>query len=167
MTVRTSEGQELVPVEKLQVGQEVATMDDDGRHVWTKVVLSSREIATSPFRRVLTRGSPLNLTITEEHMSPRLARASESSFARFDAVMAKDLTVGDWVPMLKQSGVVEVDIVSVEHMRLQYKNVLATGRATVLANGFLTTSVCEGAPIGQNMSHLVKEWQHKDQAFIL
>merc|ERR1719210_2640290 len=166
MTVRADEGHELVPVENLRPGQEVETMDG-GRPIWTKVVFNIRVPATSAFMRIAARQAPHNLTITEEHMSPRLARADVSSFARFDAVMGKDLAVGDWVPVMRQKDIVEADIMSVERIQLPYKNIPETAMATVVANGFLTTTVCEQSPVGQNMSHLVEEWRRTHSALIM
>jgi hypothetical protein len=99
-------------------------------------------------------------------MTPRLARADVSSLARYDAVRGKDLAVADWVPMIRQKDIVVADIISVERIQLPYKNELHTEMATVVANGFLTTTVCEKSPVGQTMLHLVEAWRRTHSAFI-
>merc|ERR1711879_978198 len=86
------------------------------------------------------------------------------------AVLAKDLKVGDYVPVSEQHGngtlkigaSVLARVTFVRKRHLSHHNFLVTDVGTVVANGVVSTTICNVVPTmfpGQNLSQLVDVWQ--------
>lgn len=144
-----------VAVQHLEPGKEVLTLSE-GRLVATRVLQNQRSEGNFVFTElgVEQGGKYFNLTVTNEHNMVRL-RGGESSVNRagennWEVLLAAQLKVGDLIPAdARAAGSVGLArIAQVRQMELGVKNTVVTESGTMLANGLLITTICDGELAG-------------------
>jgi hypothetical protein len=151
----------MVPVEALVPGQRVRTLED-GVLSWTRVMSNDRRKADEPFVMIkATSGNVTNtLTVTPGHIMPSSTGAS--SFAGSAVVTAEQLGLGDTVFVFEAATETQATIEAVGRIAMAYKNTLRTESGTVLANNFITTTICDELPTSHtfaNMSAMLATWR--------
>lgn len=168
LLVRQGNGSARVPVESVLPGQLVRTLSG-GLPVWTPVLANKRLAGPVASVRIsaLSGGLVRNLTVTAEHVMPRCSGA-----ARFDGclpALAGELDVGDVVVIASDGVESMAGVVGIEDLTLQARNVLHTADGTVLADGFLTTTVCDGVADmagDADMSSFLEHWRGQHVALL-
>merc|ERR1712217_764197 len=135
------------------------------------VLQNMRVEGSFPFVRIVAKRGPslFNLTVTEEHVTPRLSTQSKAAGLDFGITKARDLNVGDFVPVSDQVGRGVADVAAVEYFLMPHKHVLVTAAGTVLADGLLTTTVCDEYTLmedRQDMASFLAKCRH-DHAKLL
>jgi len=171
-----------MPVRALQPGQLVWTLCG-GQRMTTKLIHNLRMGGPFAFVDFVAKDADnqtLMAAFTEEHHMPRARSGSNdeirSSGSRvdeggFEIVLAKELQQGDTLLALGPQGPQTSRVVSVGVSQQFWKNVLITEAGTVLlANGLLTTTVCEGEEAlspSANFSAAMENWRalHRDWGF--
>lgn len=165
VTTKHGDGEVLTPMHEVRAGQMVLTLED-GRRAWTKVLQNTRVEGSFAFVRVTAEqgASAYDLTITEEHLTPRVSRPGAHGHAQLDLTKAKHVRVGDQIPMtpINQSSGAGAKVTSVERFSMSHKHVLATSAGTVVAGGLLTTTVCDDYDLiegQQDMAGFLQAWR--------
>lgn len=151
----------MVPVETLVPGQRVRTLVD-GALSWTQVISNDRMQVDEQFVQITATTGNLtkSLTVTLGHIMPLSMGAS--TFAGSAVVTAEQLGLGDAVFIYEGTAETQATINDVSRVKLAYKNTLRTDAGTVLANNFITATICDGTAASQpfaNMSAMLAMWR--------
>ena len=160
ITRRDGNMTQSVFVEQLRTGDEVLGAAD-GVPSWLEVLSNDRRPANTSFMHftINTSGSMGQMIVTEQHLMFRVSKwRGEASlmddkyqlnqFQRFgwslDAVRAGDMKLGDLVPTHVAGAFVLGELVGKQAEQRSHRNTLSTAGGSVVADGVLTATACEG-----------------------
>lgn len=145
-----------VAVQELVPGDHVLTLSH-GRFVATKVLHNQRSRGDFAFTELVAKQGEtvFNLTVTDEHNLVWARGGQESKMHLgeddWEVAMARLLNVGDFVPVMVTNETAgagaRTDLARLTWLRqvqLNVKNTLITELGTMLANGILVTTICDG-----------------------
>jgi len=131
-TVRTRKG--LRHLSTIQRGEEVMTLDDAGKEIYTKVVANPFMPGNFSFNNYVFADYHRHVTLTEEH--PLCVGGS----GKCKPKEGKDVVVGDRISAPTKSGFAEVAGISTRRGLGKY--LLQTETCTVVANGIRVATLC-------------------------
>jgi hypothetical protein len=148
-----------VPVQEVLPGEKVLGYEA-GQVAWTTVVLNSRVHELQPFVHLTAQGAGrfYYVTVTESHVMPRTGETT----ADFEVVVARELSVGNKVPVFDGENTELAEVVAVKKIDLMHRNTLATLSGTVVADNFISTTVCDDFLMAlqhASFSEMLAEWK--------
>ncbi|CAJ1377283.1 unnamed protein product [Effrenium voratum] len=137
-------GSSAVKIGEVQTGKRVWTLQNG--QPMPALVVENRSFGFVELA-VVSEGMEVNITITEDHNMPRLRRPHPSaSFSEEDleVVLAKELMLGDMMAIHTPGGVSLGVLAGLRLVQKGVKHVLSTATGSVLANGVLSSTICDG-----------------------